>query len=142
MARDGRFLFLVLAMLFEELIEQHRVHSFIADCVRLALFVTSHQIRVYLFHLLGDQAKLRNPIRVKLVLAAEGDRLQRPDRFARLISPEFRPRFLEILEKISTTWQDKSHSSCVYSSDIRARVALPHGSFVSTNIYKCRCACS
>ena len=72
-------------MLFEELVEQHRVHRFVAHGVRLALLVASHQIGVHLFHLLGHEAELRDAVGVKLVLVAEGDRFEREDRFARLV---------------------------------------------------------
>lgn len=47
-------------MLFEELVEQHRVYCFITHRVNLAALVPRHQIRVYLLYLLRDQAKLRN----------------------------------------------------------------------------------
>ena len=46
------------AVFFEELIEQHRVHRFVAYRVRLALLVTHHEIRIHLFHLLDHQPKL------------------------------------------------------------------------------------
>src|SRR5439155_14460574 len=58
---------------------------FVAHCVRLALGIASHEIGVDLFHLLGHQAELRDAIWVKLVLVAEGDRLERQNRFARLV---------------------------------------------------------
>src|SRR6266446_1481602 len=72
-------------MLLEELVEQHRVHRFIADCVTLAVLVASHQIRVNLFHFLSHEAELRNAIGVKLLLVMEGDRFEREDRFASLV---------------------------------------------------------
>ena len=78
-------MFLHLAVLFEKLVEQHRVHRFVADGVRLALLVASHQIGVHLFHLLGHEAELRNALGSSSVLVAEGDRLEREDRFARLV---------------------------------------------------------
>src|SRR5438876_6782502 len=39
-------------MLFEEFVEQHRVHRLVAHCIRPALVVAGHQIMVYLLHLL------------------------------------------------------------------------------------------
>jgi len=64
--RNGGFLSLIyfgslldLAVFFEELIEQHRVHGLIAHRVGFALFVPRNQIGIYLFHLFGDKAKLR-----------------------------------------------------------------------------------
>ena len=55
-------------MLFEKLVEQHRVHRFVANGVRLALFVASHQIGIYFFHLLGHQAELRDAVGIKSCL--------------------------------------------------------------------------
>src|SRR5262249_1232660 len=79
------FLRLHLAVFFEELVEQHRVHRLIAYRVRLALVVASHQVWIHLFNLLGDQTELGNAIRIKLVVVAEGNRSEREDRFARLV---------------------------------------------------------
>jgi hypothetical protein len=45
LARDGHFLFLVLAMLLEKLIEQHCVHLVVAHAVRFSFLVAHHQIR-------------------------------------------------------------------------------------------------
>ena len=36
-ARNGRLLLLIFAVLFKELIQQHRVHRFVADGVSLTL---------------------------------------------------------------------------------------------------------
>ena len=41
---DDRFLFLHCAMLFEELVEQHRVDLLVADRFGLPLGIASHQI--------------------------------------------------------------------------------------------------
>src|SRR5436190_12350919 len=82
---NGYFLFLDGAMLLEKLIEQHRIHGFIADRVRFALFVAGHQVRIDLLDLFGDEAKLRDAFRIKVLLVPEGDWLQRENRFARFI---------------------------------------------------------
>ena len=74
-----------LAVLFEKLVEQHRVHRFVADGVRLALFVSRDQIRVHLLHLLSHEAKLRNPSGSSSCLVAESHRFERQDRFACLV---------------------------------------------------------
>ena len=81
--RDGRFLFLIdasllldPAMLFEKLVEQHGVHGFVTHGVRLPSFIAGHQVRIHLFHLFGHETELRDAGRVKLVLIAEGDRLE------------------------------------------------------------------
>src|SRR5438477_213240 len=72
-------------MLFEEFIEQHRVHSFVADGVRLALLVARHQIRIYLFHVLGHRAEMRCTLGINFRFVAEGHRSQCQDRFACLL---------------------------------------------------------
>jgi predicted xylose isomerase-like sugar epimerase len=66
-------------MFLEEFIKQHRVHRFVANGERLALLIASHLIGVHLFHLLSNEAELRDAIGVKLVLVAEGDRFERKD---------------------------------------------------------------
>src|SRR6516165_3505947 len=80
-------------MLFEKFIEQHRVHRFIADGVGLSLLVAGYQVGIYLFHVLGHEAKLRNPIGVKLFLVPKRHWFQRQDRFARFV--HWLNRFLE-----------------------------------------------
>src|SRR5439155_2232030 len=72
-------------MLFEELVEQHRVHRFVADRVRLALVVTSHQIGINLFHFLSHKAKLPNPLGIQVMFIMERYRSQREKGFARLV---------------------------------------------------------
>ena len=44
--RNGCLLLLDFAMLVEKLIEQHRVHRFVAHCVDFAMFVAHHQVWV------------------------------------------------------------------------------------------------
>src|SRR5437899_2810061 len=82
-------------MLFEKLIEQHRVHRLVAHRVSFSLSVASNEIGIDLFHLLGDQAKLCDASRVKLVLVTEGHRFEREDRFACLVH-----RFDRVLETL------------------------------------------
>src|SRR6266446_612647 len=72
-------------MLFEKLVQQHRVHRLVAHGVRLSVSVASDQIRIYLRHLLGHESELRDARRVELVLVAKGHRFERQDRFARLV---------------------------------------------------------
>src|ERR1043166_4292679 len=72
-------------MLLEKFVEQHRVYRFVAHSVRLAVLVAGHQLRVHFFHVLSHKAELRDSLRVKLALVAEGHRLQRENRFAALI---------------------------------------------------------
>src|SRR6266576_4723658 len=66
-------------MLFEELIEQHRVHLVIAYAVGLTLFIGHNQIRIHLGDLFGDQTKLRRAFCIPLVM--ERHRLKRQNRF-------------------------------------------------------------
>src|SRR5439155_17024904 len=47
------------AMLFEELIEQHRVHHFVVHALRLAFSIARHEIGVHLCHFLSNEAKGR-----------------------------------------------------------------------------------
>src|SRR6266498_1158788 len=82
---DLATLFLPLFVRFEELVEQHRVHRFIADGIRYAFPIKGDQVRIHLRHLLSHEAKLWDLIRIKLLLVAEGYRLQRQDRFTRLV---------------------------------------------------------
>src|SRR5262249_53605034 len=76
-------------------IEQHRVYSVVPHRVRFALFVASNQIGVHLFDLLGNEAKLRDPRGVKVMLITEGHRFECENRFARLVH-----RFDLILETL------------------------------------------
>ena len=72
---NRRLQFLDLAVLFQELVEQHRIHCFIANGERLALVVPCHQVGIYLFHIFSNKAELWDALRVKLVLVTESYRL-------------------------------------------------------------------
>src|SRR5947207_10399362 len=72
-------------MLFEELVQQHCVHRFVANRVSLALIVASYEVRIYLFHFLGYEAELRDARRIKLVLVTKSHWFKRENRFARLV---------------------------------------------------------
>jgi hypothetical protein len=113
---DGRFLLLVLAMLLEKLIEQHRVHRFIAHTLRLALIVASHQSGVYLFHFLSHETELRDALGVKLMLVAKGHRFQRKNRFARLVH-----RFDPVLETLGGNDRAELTVSIDYYPDLPLR---------------------
>src|SRR5437899_2845512 len=69
-------------MLFEKLIEQHCIHGFIANAVWFALLVPLDQCRVHLFHLFGNEAKLRDTFAVDFLLVTKGNWLQSKHRFA------------------------------------------------------------
>jgi len=62
-------LFLHGAVFFKKLIQQHRVHRFVANRVSFSVSVAGHQIGIHLFHVLSHEAKLRDAIRVEVVLA-------------------------------------------------------------------------
>ena len=44
-------------MLFEELVEQHRVHGSVPDGAHLTVIVASHRIWTYLFYFLCNKPK-------------------------------------------------------------------------------------
>src|SRR5947209_5623191 len=69
-------------MLFEKLVEQHRVHCLVAHAVGLAFFVAHQEIRIHFFHVLGHQSELWNALRVYPFLVMERDWLKRKERFA------------------------------------------------------------
>jgi len=58
-ARNGRFQSFDLLMLFEELIEQHRVHCVVAHRVWFPFLVGQHQTVIHLCDLFGNQTELR-----------------------------------------------------------------------------------
>jgi hypothetical protein len=72
-------------VLFEKFIEQHRVHLIIAHTVGFALLIPHHEVRIHPFHFLGHEAELRDPVGVKFLFIAEGNRFEREDRFARIV---------------------------------------------------------
>ena len=67
--RDRRFLFfypgllfLHLPMRFEELIEQHRIDSFVSDRLRFPFAIRGHKVWIDRGHLLGDEAKAESAL--------------------------------------------------------------------------------
>ena len=76
-------LFLVLAMLFEKLIEQHGVDLLVADRVGFSFFVHCYQRRIHLCYFFSNQAKLGDVGLV--VLVVEGHRFKRENRFTGLV---------------------------------------------------------
>ncbi len=70
-------------MLFEELVEQHRVHCVIPDGENFSLSVFDDQVWIYLLYFLGDQPELGCGCVVSLVV--EGHWLESQDRFTALI---------------------------------------------------------
>ena len=63
-----RSLLFTFAVLFKELVQQHRVHRLVAHGVGFAFVITCHQSWVHLFHFLRYEAELRNAIGVEIVL--------------------------------------------------------------------------
>ena len=78
-------LFLVLAVLFEELVEQHGVHGVVAHCVGLSIRIACDQSRVDLFHIFRDEAKLRDALGIELSLVTESHWFEGKDCFACLV---------------------------------------------------------
>ena len=70
-AGDCSFLLLINArllldfvMFFEEFVEQHRIHCFVADSIRLAFFIADDQIWINLRHIFSDQPNCGDRVRV------------------------------------------------------------------------------
>ena len=78
-----RFQFLDFLALLEKLIEQHRVHRFVAHRVDVAVLIAHHEVRIYFSYLFGDQTKLRCVCVVTLVV--ERDWLERQDSFTGVV---------------------------------------------------------
>ena len=78
-----RFQFLNFAMLFEKLIEQHRVDLLIANGFRLAFWVATHQVRIHFGHFLCDQAKGNRLSSIVLLMVAKGNWVKRINGLAR-----------------------------------------------------------
>jgi hypothetical protein len=81
--RDCRFPLLIFAVLFEKLIEQHRVHRFITHGVDPAILITHDEIGIHLGYFLSNQAELRCICLIALVV--ESHWLKREHGFAGLI---------------------------------------------------------
>src|SRR5437016_5244545 len=77
--RYDRSLFFHFTMLFEKLVEQHRVHRFVANAVRLAVSITRDQTRIYFFYFFGHEPKLRNPFRIDFAVVTKGNGVKRED---------------------------------------------------------------
>jgi hypothetical protein len=60
LARDGAFLFFVLAMLFEKFVEQHRVHGIVAHGVDLAVVVAKTTIQLAVSDFLPKPREMDN----------------------------------------------------------------------------------
>src|SRR5881392_1751046 len=69
-------------MLFEKLVEQHRVHRIIAHRVRLSIGVANYQIGIYLLYLLGHESEFRSTLGVDFLLVTERDGFEAEDCFA------------------------------------------------------------
>src|SRR4029077_18014465 len=76
-------LLLHFLVLFQKLVEQHRVNGLVAHAIGLPLLVANDQVGVDRFYVFGNETELRYTCWVLLVL--EGDRFQREDRVARVI---------------------------------------------------------
>src|SRR4029077_13658695 len=63
-------------MLLQKLVQQHRVHRFVANGVRLSIAITSHQIRIHSCHLLSHQSKLQHTFWINLPFVTKSHRLE------------------------------------------------------------------
>ena len=72
-------------MLFQELVEQHRVHRFVAHGLGFSFFIAHDQVGIHFFNLLGNQAKLRDPLGIELFFVTEGDGFECEERFTGLV---------------------------------------------------------
>src|SRR5215831_3229685 len=72
-------------VLFEKLVQQHRVYRFVANAHNLSFFIASNKLRIHFLYFLSNQAELWNLVWIQLLLVTEGHRLERKDRFAGLI---------------------------------------------------------
>src|SRR6516225_3598979 len=72
-------------VLFEKLVEQHRVYRFVANAHNLSFFIASDKARIHFLYFLRNQAELWNLVQVELFLVTEGHRLECKDCFACLI---------------------------------------------------------
>src|SRR4029450_5177361 len=116
-------------MCFEKLIQQHRVHGFVANRVDLTVLIAYDQIGIHLFHFLRHQAKLWDAFWINRLLIAECNRLECEDRFAGLV--HWLDRFLKtrrggyraeltvgIYDNWYTSWNNLPHNA----SDIGGRL--------------------
>src|SRR5947208_16324345 len=71
-------------MLFEKLIEQHRVDRFVPHCLRFAITVRSYKVWIDLRHFLGDQPKRERARGINLLPITKAHRPEREDRLAGL----------------------------------------------------------
>jgi hypothetical protein len=55
--RNCGFQFLHLPVLFEKLVEQHRVHLVVAHAVRFTFFIAYYEIRIHLLNVFRYQAQ-------------------------------------------------------------------------------------
>ena len=72
-------------MLFQELIEQHRVDRLVADGLEFAVVVAFHQVGIHFFYLLSHQPELGMRLGSNSSFVAKGNRFQGEDYFARLV---------------------------------------------------------
>jgi len=71
LARNSRFQFLDFTMLFEKLVQQHRVHGIVANSLEFAVAVAFDQIRAYLFDFLCNESKAKRTRAFNLRLVAK-----------------------------------------------------------------------
>ena len=72
-------------MLFQELIEQHCVHRFLADDEWFAISIARYQVGVYFFYFLSNQTETDRTRGFNLRFITEAYRLEAVDDFTGLI---------------------------------------------------------
>ena len=128
--RELRFQFLDFAVLFEELVEQHRVDLLVAHRVNLAFLVAHYQVGVHLGYFFGDQTKLRWAFLV--VFVAKSHRFERQERFAGavhrldlLFEPPRRAQRAELADGVYHDWYRVGNCRC-HPANVANKATVAH----------------
>src|SRR4030095_264667 len=119
-----------------ELVEQHRVHCFVADRHHFSVLVSDHRIRIHLRHFLSNQSELRDGIGIKLLLVAKAHGLEGKycfarflHRFDRFLKPGRGHNRAELAIRADNTTYPTRHSLAIDASNksllLSARLANP-----------------
>ena len=68
---------LVSSVLFEKLVEQHRINRFVSHGVGLAFVIPRDKVRINFGAILGDKSKLWDAFGIQVLLVTELHRLER-----------------------------------------------------------------
>ena len=126
---DRGLLFFNLAVLLEELIEQHRVHRVVTHGVDLAVLIPHHQVRIDLRYFLGDKPILRRVCLVALVV--ERHRVEAKDSFAGflhgfdlLFEPARGANRAQLIGGVDQDWDSRIHRGC--KTNVADKAAVAH----------------